>query len=236
MTDLLNKLWRWLMPFQVILIVGTLSFLVGVSGTLILLLMRGTSVGYHAPPAPGAPPQRITQPLSERISPLFTPEVRYWEPQIIQWAKTYQIDPNMLATVMQIESCGDWQAGSVAGAQGLFQVMPFHFSPGADPQDPETNAQAGIAYLKQSLQIANGHFGLALAGYNGGHGVIRWGWARWASETRRYYLWGSGIYLDAVNGKNSSETLQDWLNAGGGVLCQQAAARQALQRFPTPQG
>jgi soluble lytic murein transglycosylase-like protein len=178
--------------------------------------------------APGSSiPQYVEPPPATAISPIFTPEVQHWGPQLVAWGKQYAIDPNMLATVMQIESCGDWLAGSSAGAQGLFQVMPFHFTEGENPQDPDTNAKAGITYLKDSLEYAGGHFGLALAGYNGGHGVISVGWARWADETKRYYLWGSGIYEDAVQGKTTSPALQSWLNAGGSILCNQAANRIA---------
>lgn len=165
---------------------------------------------------------------SETLSPVFTDEVQFWKADILRWAKAYEIDPNLIATVIQIESCGDPNAGSSAGAQGLFQVMPFHFT--ADEQtrmkDPETNAIRGLNYLKEGLKKANGHAGLALAGYNGGHGVIEWGWAKMYNETRRYYYWGTGIYEDAISGKTSSERLNEWLNAGGRSLCSQAARTQ----------
>lgn len=222
--------WRWLFPVQVILLVGVVSFVIGVMGTLTLWVLRGDAVNraVTVAPSPGSTlPVYYNPPLPTAISPIFTPEVQHWAPQIVAWSKAYDIDPNMLATVVQIESCGDWQAGSSAGAQGLFQVMPFHFQEGENPLDPETNAKAGITYLKQSLEAADGHFGLALAGYNGGIGIISAGWARWAAETRRYYLWGSGIYEDAVQGAPTSDALVSWLNAGGSILCNQAALRIA---------
>ena len=37
------------------------------------------------------------------ISALFTPEVQYWGKEILDWSITYQLDPNLVATVMQIE-------------------------------------------------------------------------------------------------------------------------------------
>jgi soluble lytic murein transglycosylase-like protein len=64
---------------------------------------------------------------------------------------------------MQIESCGDPRARSRAGAMGLFQVMPYHFAGGDDPYNPDTNAVRGLAYLKRSLDTANGDPRLALA-------------------------------------------------------------------------
>jgi hypothetical protein len=202
---------QWLYPVQSLVIVGMISFVIGVNGAMSLVLVNG---GSYTPPgvagSGGLPvPNFSNPPVSERanpapsngISPIFTAEIQHWSPKIVEWAQQYNLDPNMLATVMQIESCGDSQAGSIAGAQGLFQVMPFHFSAGEDARDPDTNARRGISYLKQSLQVAGGHFGMALAGYNGGIGVISGGWARWADETRRYYIWGSGIYKDTVRAR-----------------------------------
>ncbi|MBI3361154.1 MAG: hypothetical protein HY023_08590, partial [Chloroflexi bacterium] len=45
--------------------------------------------------------------LYANLSPLFTPEVRHWEKDIVKWSAAYGIDPNLVATVMQIESCGN---------------------------------------------------------------------------------------------------------------------------------
>jgi len=233
---LITRLWRWWMPIQVIIVVGLVSFVIGVSGMMSLAVLRGdisARVYVIAPPVPQ--PRHFVAPIANGISPVFTAEVQHWSGKIVEWAKQYDLDPNMLATIMQIESCGDWQAGSSAGAQGLFQVMPFHFTDGEDSKDPDTNARAGVAYLKQTLSVANGHFGLALAGYNGGASLINAGWARWPAETKRYYTWGSGIYLEATQGAATSATLQDWLDAGGIGLCRQAAARiSGTPIAPTP--
>jgi soluble lytic murein transglycosylase-like protein len=167
------------------------------------------------------------------LSPVFTPEIQYWGPLIKAWAIAYQIDPNLIATVIQIESCGDPTITSNAGAQGLFQVMPFHFATGEDMVDVQTNATRGLDYLLGSLQVSDGHVGLALAGYNGGHGVINRGWAAWSEETQRYYYWGSRIYFEAVSGMDASPTLQEWLNAGGTNLC--ARANQSLKQLEAQQ-
>ena len=45
--------------------------------------------------------------ISGGIAPLFTPEVQYWENEIVAWAAQHDIDPNAVATIMQIESCGN---------------------------------------------------------------------------------------------------------------------------------
>jgi soluble lytic murein transglycosylase-like protein len=168
-----------------------------------------------AAPAPAA--------ATGALSPVFTPEVRRWESQILAWSQAFALDPNLVATVMQIESCGSPSAVSSAGARGLFQVMPFHFTTGEDMLDPETNAARGLAYLAGGLQAAGGQAGLALAGYNGGHSQIGRDSSLWPSETQRYYYWGTGIYQDASSGATESPRLAEWLAAGGSSLCARAA-------------
>jgi soluble lytic murein transglycosylase-like protein len=176
-----------------------------------------------------APPLAESAPVySGGISPIFSAEIQHWAPKIVEWAGQHGLDPDMVATVMQIESCGDPQANSIAGAKGLFQVMPFHFSAGEDMLDPETNAARGVNYFAERMVQSNGDVGLALAGYNGGPGVMSRSFDTWPSETRRYYVWGSGIYQDAKSGGTVSSTLNEWLAAGGRSLCNQAAARLGL--------
>jgi hypothetical protein len=158
------------------------------------------------------------------IAPLFTDEVRHWEEKIVKWSARYGLDPNLVATVMQIESCGDPEAVSSAGAAGLFQVMPFHFQPGEDSTHPWTNARRGLAYLRQSLQ-EGGSTRLALAGYNGGITGAKRPESQWPAETRRYVYWGVEIYRDAQAGQKRSPRLEEWLASGGASLCRQAARR-----------
>ena len=165
---------------------------------------------------------------SSGISPIFTKEIQHWGNDIVRWANAAGVDPNLAATVMQIESCGDPRATSRSGATSLFQVMPFHFNFGENPYDPETNASRGLDYLSRSLQTGGGDARLALAGYNGGIGVIaRSEWA-WPSETKRYVLYGAPIYEDARNGATSSASLTEWYQNYGAGLCRQAAERLGI--------
>lgn len=162
------------------------------------------------------------------LSPVFSPEVQYWEKEILQWSAEHNVDPNMAATVMQIESCGDMLAASGAGAQGLFQVMPYHFSDGENTLDPNTNARRGLNYLSEQLQRF-GDVNLAFAAYNGGPGNAVKNYENWPNETQRYYYWSQGIYADAQAGLSSSTRLQEWMQAGGASLCRQAASRLGLE-------
>jgi soluble lytic murein transglycosylase-like protein len=162
------------------------------------------------------------------IAPLFTPEVQYWSSNIVQWSQQTGIDANMIATLMQIESCGDPFAESSAGAMGLFQVMPYHFESGEDPYKPATNAQRGLDYLQRALAARDGVARLGFAGYNGGITGAKRPESQWTNETQRFVYWGTGIYQDAVKGKGHSERLEEWLGRGGASLCNQAAQRLGI--------
>jgi hypothetical protein len=157
------------------------------------------------------------------LAPLFTSTIDHWSGAIQRWAQQYDLDPNLLATVMQIESCGDNTVSSSAGAQGLFQVMPFHFSAGENQLDPDTNAMRGANFLNLCLDYADGDAGLAMACYNGGPGVIDRPIDTWFAETQRYHRWGTAIYADAQADVSESAALQSWLDAGGTALCRRAA-------------
>jgi soluble lytic murein transglycosylase-like protein len=167
-------------------------------------------------------------PSPSNLSPLFTPEIQYWSGSITQWAAASNLDPNLVAVIMQIESCGNLRAQSRAGAMGLFQVMPFHFYAIDNPYNPDTNAARGLAYLQKSLETAGGNARLALAGYNGGIGVIGRAEWTWPAETKRYVQYGSPIYEDAINGAASSSMLDEWYNQYGASLCKQARENLGL--------
>ena len=171
----------------------------------------------------GSPLQETDQAaLPTNISPLFTTEVQFWAGSIIRWASAAGVDPNLAAVVIQIESCGDPRARSRAGAMGLFQVMPYHFSIDENPYNPDTNAMRGLAYLKRSLEAAGGNSRLALAGYNGGIGVIARAESSWSSETIRYVHFAAPIFEDAMRGEVTSLMLTEWYNRFGASLCKQA--------------
>lgn len=166
-----------------------------------------------------SPPRALNQ--------LFTDEVLYWEANIQRWAEHWDLDPNLVATVMQIESCGDPNALSHAGAMGLFQVMPYHFKQSDSPYDPDTNSLRGMAYLRRALDTYQS-VRLSLASYNGGIGTAAKPESSWPRETVRYAYWGINIYQDAAAGKSSSPTLDEWLASGGASLCAQARQRLGL--------
>lgn len=160
---------------------------------------------------------------------LLTPEIQSWKGKIYRWAEEFDLQPEFIATVMQIESCGHPTVQSRSGALGLFQVMPFHFHFGEDPLDPDTNARRGLQYLAQALELAGGEMPMALAGYNGGHSLIGKDPTLWPDETQRYVYWGSSILEDIQIGGEQSPGLHEWLTAGGETLCRRAQEYLVVQ-------
>ncbi len=161
---------------------------------------------------------------SAPLAEFFTPTVDYWETAIYRWAYEYELNPNVIATVIQIESCGHPYIESPAEAQGLFQVVPlFHFEDGQNQLDIETNAEAGLTHLQQCLRASadanadgipdrNPDVGLMLVCYNGGFGALYTDPHAWVQESRDYYTWGTGIWSDAIAGRSTSPTLDRWLS------------------------
>lgn len=162
------------------------------------------------------------------LATLFTNEVLFWQDDILRWGQERNLNPNIIAIIMQIESCGHPFISSSAGAQGLMQVMPFHFDDGENQLDPETNAYRGLNHLGDCLGWTDYDLGVSFACYNGGPSVIGRSPDQWFAESRYYFEWGTRLWADASVGASSSDGLRDWLAAGGSNLCQQAANAQDL--------
>lgn len=169
-----------------------------------------------------------------RLAGLFTPSVQYWASDIKRWAKEWDLDPNLVATVMQIESCGHPDVTSSAGAEGLFQVMPFLFREHERNRqtmiEPEINAKRGLWDLHRCVRNANGTVPQALACYNAGTGNMKADPRVWVNETLRYVVWGQGIYQDAQNGASSSKILDWWYAKAGANLCRRAETYLSIQK------
>jgi soluble lytic murein transglycosylase-like protein len=82
--------------------------------------------------------------------------------------------PGLVRAVLMAESDGDPTAISLAGAQGLMQLMPGTAAGCgvADAFDPNQNVKCGAAYLKQLLVRYHGNITLAVAAYNAGPGAV----------------------------------------------------------------
>jgi len=82
----------------------------------------------------------------------------------------YELKPGVLKKLIEVESGGNLNARSPAGAIGLTQLMPATAKElGVDPHDPIQNIEGGAKYLRKGLDKFNGNYAQAIAGYNAGH-------------------------------------------------------------------
>lgn len=84
------------------------------------------------------------------------------------------VSPALVNAVVMAESAGNPSAISVAGAQGLMQLMPgTSASCGvSNPFDPQQNVDCGARYLRGLLERYNDNVELAVAAYNAGPGAV----------------------------------------------------------------
>lgn len=175
------------------------------------------------------------------------PTVKHWDTQINEMAKKYDIDPDLIAIIMTLESGGDPKAKSEADALGLMQVTPptaqdiaakFLKQPVSryDLLDPATNIEFGTAYLAYLRDefgtVAQGPdwlrtVELVAAGYNGGTGAsnnLEQGKGLADPQTVVYSRDAFNMYRERVSGK--SLTYERWKERGGSELIEAAQKTQ----------
>ena len=102
------------------------------------------------------------------------------------------IPPELVLSVIQVESNFDRFAISSAGARGLMQVMPFWLEeldrPGDDLFDVRTNIRFGCIILKHYMERERGNHARALARYNGSSGQLWYPKRVFEAMRRHWYL------------------------------------------------
>lgn len=90
-------------------------------------------------------------------------------------AQKYDVDPALVAAVMETESRFKTRARSQVGATGLMQLMPRtgRWMGANNLYDPEQNVEAGTKYLSYLNQRFDGNLKKTLAAYNAGEGNVR---------------------------------------------------------------
>ena len=108
-----------------------------------------------------------------------------------QEATRANLPPELVLAVIEVESGFDRFAVSVAGAQGLMQIMPFWLKEIGHPDDnlahPQTNLRLGCTILRYYLDMEKGDLRKALARYNGSAGKRKYPDKVFTALSERWY-------------------------------------------------
>jgi len=107
---------------------------------------------------------------------------------IHQAAQAHDIDPDLIKSVIKVESNFKANSTSPKGAMGLMQLMPETAKDLGvqNAYDPNENIWAGTRYLKMLMKRYDGNVQLALAAYNWGMGNLEKRSSQMPAETRNY--------------------------------------------------
>lgn len=148
---------------------------------------RYKSVVFSSGSSQWASPQaRDTTPVSAGILRALSqhPNLKKYEPLLVQAAQDFAVDLALLKAVMAAESRFNPAAVSRKGAIGLMQVMPataaryglvgdkMHTT-AQKLSDPETNIRLGARYLRDLQRMFPSRLELMLASYNAGENAVQ---------------------------------------------------------------
>jgi soluble lytic murein transglycosylase-like protein len=125
-------------------------------------------------PADGSFRQELTL-INRRIREEFFQSAIPFGDLIHEKSQKYDVDPSLVAAVMETESRFRKDARSQVGAQGLMQLMPRtgRWMGARNLYNPEQNVDAGAKYLSYLQKRFDGNLSKTIAAYNAGEGAVR---------------------------------------------------------------
>jgi len=179
---------------------------------------NGNFVYSDHPPEDAARSFRVIYTRFRSTRPANVEYANLYDPLIRKHAAVYDVSPDLVRAVVQVESGFNPRAVSAKGAMGLMQLMPstaIEMGVG-NVFDPDENIRGGVAYLRQLLNRYAGDRTLALAAYNAGPEAV----ARYAyqvppfRETQQYVAQvhsrsgASAVAVPVVTGKRATVAAQ----------------------------
>ncbi len=165
----------------VLVAVRTYRELVAGQATVAQFASQWRLLRRSADPAPAPAPRIVPDTPTEGAPERWPPQIARFYPEILYAAQEYQVDPDLLAAIMQQESggrpdaVGAWtwigQAGRYERAIGMMQVMPNEAERRGvsidDAWDPQDNILLGARVLRDKLNNVRGDFWTRVQGYYG---------------------------------------------------------------------
>jgi soluble lytic murein transglycosylase-like protein len=214
------------------------DYLAFVAGLLVALLVVGVILLIKNSQTP-------LKPESPNVTISWLPStVKKWNPTVQDMAQKYDVDPNLVAILLTMESGGYAKAKSEAGAQGLMQITPLTAKDIASKylkepvnhynlMDPKTNIEFGTAYIAflrdYFSDVDKGPDSISLveligAGYNGGPGTaqaLHDGEGLKDTQTVIYSRDAFNMWRERHS--KSSPTFDRWKERGGIILINKAS-------------
>jgi soluble lytic murein transglycosylase-like protein len=118
-------------------------------------------------------PRQVSDQGQLRQTAAITPPGSLRE-MVDQAAERHSLPPQLIHSVIKVESNYNTRAVSPKGALGIMQLVPstaLRFGVG-DVFNAKQNIEGGVRYLRYLVNMFGGNYGLALAAYNAGEGAV----------------------------------------------------------------
>lgn len=142
---------------------------------------KGVRTFTNIPPTGSVRELKVTgvestpSPAPAPVKPATGPKKVAFDPIIEKYASQFQLDPQLVRSMITQESGFKTNAISPKGARGLMQLMPATAARLGvrNSFDPEENIRGGMQHMRNLLNMFDNDLELSLAAYNAGENLVQ---------------------------------------------------------------